>query len=191
MDKRLIENIKFRINKKISMIEKFLDDSGMNKINHMKEFKDREKQVLAEAWGINIDLLRSFFIVEEIEICELNNLCLELSILSLYKILESELKSFISIAVGRDIPKFDFAKSKSVSIRLGIDIKGIENYYRMNELRLINNCIKHNDSRVSKELEKTDPHKWKKNQNIDNCYDMFLELSPLLEPFIELLYTYV
>lgn len=191
MDRRLIENVKIRIDKKISMIEKLLDDAGRNNIEHIKELGERSEHILKNTQNLNVEILKTFFEIEKFEIYALTNLCHELSIVALYRLLETELKYFISFLEGEEVQEFDFNKFKDVCNRYSIIISEIGNFYEMNELRLVNNCIKHRNSKVSSELAGFNSEKWIENEDILNCYELFKELSPFVGPFSISLYEYI
>lgn len=83
------------------------------------------------------------------------NLAYELAIIALYKKVEITTKKAIKILYPdieqKDLYKIDFLKKQLKD--KGIDIEAFTNYEAMNELRLINNCIKHSGL-VDKKLAK-------------------------------------
>jgi len=106
----------------------------------------------------------------------------ELCIVALYKQVELHTKQ----VVKRNFPSvdekalFNFAKLKAA---LPFKIGKLKNYAAVNELRLINNAIKH-EGRVSKELAKYYPI-WKAGEKLDGLEFALNRLSPLLQKYVE------
>jgi hypothetical protein len=118
-----------------------------------------------------------FFSLDEVQ-----KLGYELCIVALYKQVELHTKQ----VVKRNFPSvdekalFNFAKLKAA---LPFKIGKLKNYAAVNELRLINNAIKH-EGRVSKELAKYYPI-WKAGEKLDGLEFALNRLSPLLQKYVE------
>lgn len=118
-----------------------------------------------------------FFSLDEVQ-----QLGYELCIVALYKQVELHTKQ----VVKRNFPSvdekalFNFAKLKAA---LPFKIGKLKNYAAVNELRLINNAIKH-EGRVSKELAKYYPV-WKAGEKLDGLEFALNRLSPLLQKYVE------
>lgn len=118
-----------------------------------------------------------FFSLDEVQ-----QLGYELCIVALYKQVELHTKQ----VVKRNFPSvdekalFNFAKLKAA---LPFKIGKLKNYAAVNELRLINNAIKH-EGRVSKELAKYYPI-WKAGEKLDGLEFALNRLSPLLQKYVE------
>ncbi|WP_273818154.1 hypothetical protein [Providencia rettgeri] len=103
----------------------------------------------------------------------------ELAIIGLYKTLEIQIKTAASIS-----KLFSKSQIEELSNHLSlieifnekdINIKSIDFYHKFNELRLINNCIKH-EGKVNTKLEAINPSKWIKGSQIIIDKDYFISL---------------
>lgn len=122
-------------------------------------------------------LEEEFFSLDEVQ-----KLGYELCVVALYRQVELHTKQ----VVKRNFPSvdekalFNFAKLKAA---LPFKIGKLKNYAAVNELRLINNAIKH-EGRVSKELAKSYPT-WKAGEKLDGLESALGRLSPLVLGFVD------
>lgn len=118
-----------------------------------------------------------FFSLDEVQ-----KLGHELCVVALYKQVELHTKQ----VVKRNFPSidekalFNFAKLKAA---LPFKMGKLKNYAAVNELRLVNNAIKH-EGRVSKELAKSYPS-WKAGEKLDGLESAFARLSPFVLRFVD------
>ena len=118
-----------------------------------------------------------FFSLDEVQ-----KLGYELCVVALYKQVELHTKQ----VVKRNFPSvdekalFNFDKLKAA---LPFKMGKLKNYAAVNELRLLNNAIKH-EGRVSKELAKSYPT-WKAGEKLDSLEFALNRLSPLIQKYVE------
>jgi len=151
----------------------------------------REKSLNSEYNSLTVDqfedpeelpIFQSYLEDEFFCLGEVKTLGYELCIVALYKQVELHTKQ----VVKRNFPSvdekalFNFAKLKAA---LPFKIIKLKNYAAVNELRLINNAIKH-EGHVSKELAKYYPI-WKAGEKLDGLEFAFNRLSPLLQKYVE------
>lgn len=155
----------------------------------------REKSLTSEYSSLSIDqfedpedlpnyqshLADEFFCLDEVK-----KLGYELCIVALYKQIELHTKK----VVKRNFPSVDekvlsdFSKLKAA---LPFKLNKLKNYAAINELRLINNAIKH-VGRVSKELAKC-YSTWKAGEKLDRLDSALVRLSPLVQIYVDELVT--
>ncbi|RZG78569.1 hypothetical protein EXE10_17640 [Acinetobacter sp. WCHAc060033] len=114
----------------------------------------------------------------------------ELAIIGLYKTLEITIKKCARLSglfSDKEISgMFNFKKLESNFEKKGIIIKNIENFKEFNELRLINNSLKHS-GKVDMELHELDPLSWEIHSEITHFPEHFKRLiNPSLN-FLRLL----
>ena len=84
--------------------------------------------------------------------------------------------------IDKNFFKFDIAK-KLYSTE-GIVLETISKFSKVNELRILNNCIKH-DGYPSDELCKINSVRWVKNKKIELTYEEIIELLGSAETFFD------
>lgn len=104
----------------------------------------------------------------------------ELAIIALYKKIELTRKRIIKISFPslneRQLSYFDYIKSN-----MPFDITQIDGAIRVDELRLINNSIKH-QGKVSSELSQYQP--WVEGDVLKDLGDAYIRLAPETEKYI-------
>ncbi len=105
----------------------------------------------------------------------------ELSIIALYKKVEWQVGRIVKKRVDNasDVKLAYFQKLCTV---LPFAIKGVEGFSAFNELRLINNAIKH-EGKVSVELAK-EYSVWMRGENLSNLDDSYRRLLPGVKQFV-------
>lgn len=115
----------------------------------------------------------------------------ELSILSLYKKVEIQtlriIKSHIPLLFkdgkNKKTPYYDILKNKVKTQRPSFAVENIRSYYAFNELRLLNNSIKH-DGLVSDDLSKIYPEWGKAGAELKGFGDAYIRLLPEIKIFV-------
>lgn len=111
----------------------------------------------------------------------------ELAIIGLYKTIEITIKKctkFSELFSKEEINEmYNFKTMKKLFKDREIFLTKIENYKEFNELRALNNCLKHS-GKVSKELHKINPSFWKVNAQIENSVSHF---NRLINPSLKFL----
>lgn len=106
----------------------------------------------------------------------------ELSILALYKKIEVHtirvVKKKLPSTANKNLSIFSNLKESLLPIK----IESIDGYSGFNELRLINNSIKHS-GKVSSELAKEFPH-WKKDAELSDLESTYQRLLPEVERYV-------
>lgn len=114
----------------------------------------------------------------------------ELRIIALYKKIEIKLKKVIEHKVS-DPRSLNFSFIRNVKKVIDFEIEDVNGYESFNELRLINNAIKHGGY-VSKELSDIYPN-WKSDdelKDLDKAYDRLLPgVTNYVSDFVEKIYT--
>ena len=123
-----------------------------------------------------------------------NSYCMD--IVYLYSQIESLLNTGLN-AIGL-YGKKHFRNESLIDLysRYGIDLKQVQHCSVVNEIRLVNNCIKHNDSMCNDELEACNSFGWKSRERIemtdtivgfylDEAEKFFKELQPQIENVID------
>lgn len=105
----------------------------------------------------------------------------ELSIIALYKKLEINTKKVVTRHLNVPSSKnlSYFSNLKSV---VPFDITNVDGYKEFNELRLINNCIKHGGT-VSKELAKECPA-WTIGEELTNLDSTYYKILPKVKDYM-------
>ena len=111
----------------------------------------------------------------------------ELAIIGLYKTIEVAIKKCAKLSelfTQTEISNmFKFNELKLNFLDKHIDIEKIEHFNSFDELRIINNCLKHS-GKVNKELVKINADKWILNSDIKNPRECF---NRLLNPSLKFL----
>jgi hypothetical protein len=105
----------------------------------------------------------------------------ELTIIALYKKVERQIGRIVKkrLGISSDINLAYFEKLRNV---LPFEIKGIEGFVDFNELRLINNAIKH-EGKVSRQLANEYPS-WKYGELFSSLDDAYRRLLPGVKRFV-------
>ncbi|MEO3988140.1 hypothetical protein [Plesiomonas shigelloides] len=110
----------------------------------------------------------------------------EMQIIALYKTIETVIKKMLlsSGLINKDeIKKLHRVKELKVKLKeIGCDITTLSGFQQFDELRCLNNCIKHSGY-VDKELAKHSI--WKKNEKITNCGKHYVRLKDGVAIFID------
>lgn len=128
------------------------------------------------------------FLVEDVSIMDdIRIIGEELAIIGLYKSIEIAIKKSIKLTGKFSKKKLEELHKIEKFIEyfkdINIDVESIEGFNSFNELRLLNNCLKHSGF-ISKALMNVNPSLWKKGEKIDNSAETF---SRLLYPSIDFL----
>lgn len=107
------------------------------------------------------------------------------AVVFLYSECENLLKQDYGILthkIDKNFFKFDIAK-KLYSTE-GIALESISQFSKVNELRILNNCIKH-DGYPNDELCRINSMRWEKNKKIELTYEEIIELLGSTETFFD------
>jgi hypothetical protein len=120
---------------------------------------------------------------------ELKNLAAEMIIVALYKKVEIDTKQAIKVTFPLENTRnlYLFKNLKEFLNNHRIDITTFPSYPKVNELRLINNCIKH-DGTVSNELNEANPT-WINGSKLSDLDKHFHEFSLAAEFYMSSLTT--
>jgi hypothetical protein len=170
--------------------DRLADLLEFSKIYNAKFIEKSDKKVREIIGDISLDSdeknQRIDFLVEDVSMMnDIRIIGEELAIIGLYKTIEIAIKKSMKIT-GKfskkqleelhKIEKF-IEHFKSINV----EVKSIEGFNSFNELRLINNCLKHSGF-VSKALMDFNPSLWRKGEKIDNSAETF---SRLLYPSVK------
>ncbi|WP_217513091.1 hypothetical protein [Vibrio metschnikovii] len=110
----------------------------------------------------------------------------EMQIVSFCKIIEITIKRMLKVSgllPEETINKtFNFSCLKSVLNSLGCDITQVQGFEAYDELRCINNCIKHSGT-VCVKLAEFDG--WQKEMRITNCRQAYVRLEVDVQKFVQ------
>lgn len=103
-----------------------------------------------------------------------------LLIVGTYMVTEKSIKEFFSMPDRFTNPElrslFEIRKVEIlIKDKFGVNIRDLNNYNQMNELRCLNNCIKHTGY-PDTELIAINPERWKAKEEIENVYQDFIRL---------------
>ena len=132
-----------------------------------------------DKWSIQEGLID-----QNTELKEVEELAYELAIIALYKKIEITTKRAIKI-IYPDIDQkklFYFKELKKKLKNKHIEIEAFTNYQAMNELRCLNNSIKHSHT-VDDEL--ANYAGWEKNKQLSGLKTAFIRLNPLCEQYLD------
>jgi len=133
-------------------------------------------------WYID-DLSDTFHTLKDIE-----NEAAKLSIIGLYRIVESNTISIFKWLYGdvkkrlKKLHKIDEQK-KHLIRDFHVDLEKILNYKKIDELRLLNNAIKHNSCKVTRELAKYPD--WEENEEISDYSQLFNRFSSAVPNYLK------
>lgn len=163
-------------------------------IGNISEFNRNESKILQkqyyeldsevelsdnDKWSIQENLID---LNEELK--EVEELSYELGIIALYKKIEITTKRAIKI-VYSDIDQKKLFKFKELKKSLkdkNIDLESIVNFHAMDELRCLNNSIKHSNM-VNNELAKYEG--WEENKELSGLKSVFVRLNPLCRQYLD------
>jgi len=66
----------------------------------------------------------------------------------------------------------------------GIDLASVPHHRAVDELRLLNNAIKHNDERVDEKLAQRYPRRWRKGKKLSGLDKAYDRLRPKVPAYI-------
>jgi len=151
-----------------------------SKINEIK--KDDFDTDISYQWYID-DLSDTFHTLKDIE-----SEAAKLSIIGLYRDLESNTISIFKWLYGKDekklkkLHRFD-EQEKHLINDFGFDVRSLSKYKKIDELRLINNAIKHNECKVTAELKKY--NRWREIIEIKNFLELFDEFCEIIPQYLK------
>lgn len=154
-----------------------------------KKYKELQKSaVLSDDYKLHIE---ENIIDEANGLNEVEELAYELAIIALYKKIEITTKKILKITYPEIDRKklYKFQELKKTLKDKEIDIENLNYYLAMDELRCLNNSIKHSGE-VSNELAKYAG--WNENERIDNLQEAYKRLAPKCNDYInELLNQFI
>jgi len=120
---------------------------------------------------------------ERVFLGELQELSAELAIVALYKKIEISTKQAVVLALPNIAPDklFQIKELKKALKAEGINISSLPNFRAMDELRCINNSVKHSGV-VSSELSAYPG--WKMGQRLSNLESAYRRLAPLATSYV-------
>jgi len=173
-------------------INRLIDSITTYSIKESKELQEQYQSLEHESslsenekWFIQESLIDQNAELEEVE-----ELAYELAIIALYKKIEITTKRAIKIVYPDINPQklFKFKELKKELKNKYIDIEALTNYQAMNELRCLNNSIKHSNI-VNDELANYEG--WVKNKQLSGLKTAFIRLNPLCQQYLgEILSTF-
>lgn len=148
---------------------------------HVHEAAVAQQQSITRRAGDLPEELQEYLADELHELEGITDLADELAIVALYRVVELRTASILTHKFGPEVKK---AASRIDGVRTllrkeGIDLDGTQHYRAINELRLLNNAVKH-ASRVSDELARQYP-RWKKGNKLselERSYDRLKKHVP-------------
>lgn len=180
---------KYNLNSEKDFIMKSLD------VIDKKNLDLKNKAVFLESKGADKEEIAEILDNDSSSLSEFSDNFYNLLLISLYSWSEKYLKKILSIVFKKNSKEFYIKEIKDTYKQYEIDLESLSNYEIFNELRLVNNCIKHNGV-VNEDLSNVNS-KWKegseknlsKTQIIDYlnvCIKFFNNLMTMLnEKFIE------
>ena len=128
---------------------------GMKRLE--QRYKEERMDQLGKTDKERFDDLLVNYQDDEHDLEQVKKLSYRLLIVGLYTLVENTVKRIArhlyTEVIGKEFDKFPFLKGQLNNDNVCNIIK-LKGYRSIEELRLINNCVKHNDSRVSKTLAK-------------------------------------
>lgn len=173
LDTEIIERFRKMVNKFVNEERKklSLDSSRLQKENYEDELDFGDHQCAIDDEYYFLD--------------ELDKLAQELCIVAAYKQIEPIIKRAIKICYpnvpDRTLSYFD--QLERFLADQGMSIRSVADFSSYDELRLINNSIKHNDSKVSESLSRAYSH-WQCGAQLDNLNSVYTSLAPGCANFI-------
>ncbi|WDZ51501.1 hypothetical protein LF296_01475 [Acinetobacter vivianii] len=148
------------------------------------ERKYKELQRSTELSDDHAFHIEESIIDEAYELNEIEELAYELAIIALYKKIEITTKKNLKITYPEIDRKklYKFKKLKKILKDKEIDIESFSNYLAMDELRCLNNSIKHSGE-VDSELAKYAG--WNENERVDNLQEAYKRLAPKCNDYIK------
>ncbi len=148
------------------------------------EEKYKELQKSAELSDDHKFHIEETIIDEADELNEVEELAYELAIIALYKKIEITTKKILKITYPEIDRKklYKFQELKKTLKDKEIDIENFKNYLAMDELRCLNNSIKHSGE-VNNELAKYEG--WSENERVDNLQEAYKRLAPKCNDYIK------
>lgn len=146
------------------MLKSFLSRRLVEYYEYHDLFLDKLFDLIKESYKTEISNDQLYY-NDEYSIEEYNSYLCEIYIIALYKKTEINLKSIAVLIWSADKEKlFLFNQLKSVYKKNGIDLESIRSFNKLDELRLINNCIKHSGF-IDEKLHQNNS-KWKEKKKI-------------------------
>lgn len=110
------------------------------------------------------------------------------AVIALYRVVETRSKLIARCYYGiHDMDKKLLGSMKSlpgaINKHLGVDVKTLSHFFDIDELRLVCNAVKHEDSRVTDELAKKYPA-WEAGKRIGNLFPFYYQARILVAPFL-------
>lgn len=125
------------------------------------------------------------FLADEIyQLDSVSHLADQLSIIALYRVVELTTSRMLAHEFGKATEKkaSDIAKVRDLlKNQKGVDLASVPHYRTIDELRLLNNAIKHS-GRVTKELAKYP--RWKEGDHLTGLAEAYERLRPKVPPYI-------
>ncbi|WP_395280337.1 hypothetical protein [Klebsiella variicola] len=147
------------------------------KINELnKEYNELTEEMFVHP--SDIDSYRDMLYENMVEIENLKMIAEEIAIMSLYKNMEVKISNIVERLAPHNL-KRNFTQTLNSIVT---NLKEIDGYDSYNELRLINNAIKH-EGRVTDELTKNYPH-WIKEKELKNMREAYDRLLPGAKVFL-------
>jgi len=163
--------------------EQEVEDIGRFR-EHVREARNaREKSIEKRAEGLPEEA-QEFLADDLYELDLVSGLTDQLSIVALYRVVELYISKILvrrfGVSAVRKAYRIDtleaFLKSK------GVDLKAISHFKSIDELRLLNNAVKHSGV-VSAELAKHYP-RWKKGNKLEHLDKAYERLHPKVSKYI-------
>ena len=155
-----------------SVTEEFESIDSRYGEHKQREYDDPELEYINGSWIED----------DAIYMSDVSSLADELSIIALYKLFEKKHKDLIQYHTGQTDPK-KYSYWKNVLSVLPDNAKQLDSFKSANELRLINNSIKH-EGNVSKELSEEFPSFGSEGDEFSDLDKLFDRLKPEIIKYI-------
>lgn len=160
-----------------------------------KNLNLKNKAFYLESMGADKEEIAEILDNDSSSLSEVSDNFYNLLPISLYSWSEKYLKKILSLVFKKNSKEFYIKEIKDTYKQYEIDLESLSNYEIFNELRLVNNCIKHNGV-VNEDLSNVYPN-WKKGSEINlskkqiidylnGCIKFFNDFMTMInEKFIE------
>lgn len=175
LDTEYIDSFRELVSK--SVMEKFEGINARYEQHRSAEYDDPELQQLNESWIQD----------DAVYMGNVSTLADELSIVALYKLFEKKHKELLQYHLGENNPK-KYSYWKNALNAIPDSAKELESLKSVNELRLVNNSIKHGGV-VSKELVDEFPIYGPVESELSGLNEIFDRLKPEVVKYIRELHN--
>ncbi len=168
---RYLENVESQYSQEVARLDTESDSVSKRSFDDPDDYDWYEENIADE-----------FSVLEDIR-----NLGEQLGIVAAYRVVETKMKQILKWRYRTEnLDGLNIQGVKERLSRLGINLEGTPHYRAADELRLLNNSIKHNDGQVSPPLAGAFPV-WHEGEKLRDLEDTFNRLTPEIPKFIQAL----